>query len=64
MSLNFDVNSNLSLVRRFHTMNKMCQFYSDSSRFFFATNCTSDTLIFSLQEALEFVSRDAITPHH
>jgi hypothetical protein len=33
-------------------MNKMCQF----SRFFFATNCTSDTLIFSLQEALEFVS--------
>jgi hypothetical protein len=35
MSLNFDHNSNLSLVRRFHTMEKivkMCQFYSDSSR--------------------------------
>jgi hypothetical protein len=38
MSLKIDVNSNLSLVRRFHTMEKivkMCQFYSDSSRFFF-----------------------------
>jgi hypothetical protein len=36
MSLNFDVNSNLYLVR-FHTgkIVKMCQFYSDSSRFFF-----------------------------
>jgi hypothetical protein len=48
MSLNFDVNSNLSLVRRFHTgkIVKMRQFYSDSSRFF-ATNCTtlSDPLI-------------------
>jgi hypothetical protein len=36
MSLNFDVISNLSLVRRFHTRKKivkMCQFYSDSSRF-------------------------------
>jgi hypothetical protein len=44
MSLNFDANSNLSLVRRFHTMKKnvkMCQFYSDSS-LFFATNCTRD----------------------
>jgi hypothetical protein len=41
MSLNFDVISNLSPVRRFHTRKKivkMCQFYSDSSRFF-ATNC-------------------------
>jgi hypothetical protein len=38
MSLNFDHSSNLSLVRRFHTMKKivkMRQFYSDSSRFFF-----------------------------
>jgi hypothetical protein len=43
MSLNFDVNSNLSLVRKFHSVVyvshyrkivKMCQFYSDSSRFF------------------------------
>jgi hypothetical protein len=34
--MNFDVNSNLSLVRRVHTgkIVKMCQFYSDSSRFF------------------------------
>jgi hypothetical protein len=37
MTLNFGVNSNLSLVRRFHTMEKMCQFYSDSSRFFLPT---------------------------
>jgi hypothetical protein len=37
MSLNFDVNSNLSLVRNFHTEKivKICQFYFDSSRFFF-----------------------------
>jgi hypothetical protein len=37
MLLNFDVNSNLSFVRRLHTEKnvKMCQFYSDSSRFFF-----------------------------
>jgi hypothetical protein len=37
MSLNFDVNSNLFLVRRFHTMEKLqkrCQFYSDNFRFF------------------------------
>jgi hypothetical protein len=36
MSLNFDHNSNLSLVR-FHIEKivKMYQFYSDSSRFFF-----------------------------
>jgi hypothetical protein len=44
MSLIFDRNSNLSLVRRFPShyekIIKMCQFYSDSSRFFFATNCT------------------------
>jgi hypothetical protein len=37
MLLNFDHNSNQSLVRRFPRDNKivkMCQFYSDSSRFF------------------------------
>jgi hypothetical protein len=41
--MNFDVNSNRSLVRRFHTMEKILkiyQFYSDSySSRFFATNC-------------------------
>jgi hypothetical protein len=39
--MNFDHNSNLPLVRKFHTMEhivKMCQFYSDGSRFF-TTNC-------------------------
>jgi hypothetical protein len=46
MLLNFDVNSNLILVRRFHTEKivKMSQFYSDSFRFF-ATNCTKVTLV-------------------
>jgi hypothetical protein len=36
MLLNFDHNSNLSLVRfpRDNKIVKMCQFYSDSSRFF------------------------------
>jgi hypothetical protein len=37
MSLNFDHDSNQSLVRRFQTVKtivKMCQFYSNSSRFF------------------------------
>jgi hypothetical protein len=42
MSLNFDHNSNLSIVRRFSPSTvsqyeiilKICQFYSDSSRFF------------------------------
>jgi hypothetical protein len=35
--MNFGVNCNLSLVRRFHIMEKIVkiyQFYSDSSRFF------------------------------
>jgi hypothetical protein len=44
-NMNFDVNSNLSLVKRFHShyekLVKMYQFYSDSSRFFFATNCNN-----------------------
>jgi hypothetical protein len=51
MSLNFDVNSNLSLVRRFHTgkIVKMCQFYSDSFRFFL-----QPTVIVSVEEDLRF----------
>jgi hypothetical protein len=38
MSLNFDHNSNLSLVRRFYTIKKprkLCQFFVDVSRPFF-----------------------------
>jgi hypothetical protein len=36
MSLNFDVDSNLSQkVSHYEKNLKMCQFYSDSSRFFF-----------------------------
>jgi hypothetical protein len=36
MSLNFDHNSNLSIVSRFHTgkIVKMCQFYSGNFHFF------------------------------
>jgi hypothetical protein len=44
MSLNFGRNSNLSSrkkVSHYEKIVKICQFYSDSSRFFFATNCFS-----------------------
>jgi hypothetical protein len=41
MSLNFDVNSNLSLVRTFHTMEKLekCVNFILTVPVFFATNC-------------------------
>jgi hypothetical protein len=43
MSLNFDVNSNLSRkkVSHYGKIVKMCQFYSDSSRFFLQTTVPS-----------------------
>jgi hypothetical protein len=48
MSLNFDVDSNLSQkVSHYEKNLKMCQFYSDSSRFFFATNCTEKFILAS-----------------
>jgi hypothetical protein len=56
MSLNFDHNSNQSLVRRFQTVKtivKMCQFYSDSSRFFFSTNCTAAHILPRWQKHVE-----------
>jgi hypothetical protein len=62
MSLNFDHNSNQSLVRRFQTVKtivKMCQFYSDSSRFFFfATNCTAAHILPRWQKHVEKIVTD------
>jgi hypothetical protein len=47
MSLNVDHNSNLSRkkVSHYGKIVNMCQFYSDSSRFF-ATNCTIASMEF------------------
>jgi hypothetical protein len=49
MSLNFNHNSNLcKKVSRYEKIVKMCQFYSDSSRFFFATNCIQTNICMHL----------------
>jgi hypothetical protein len=47
MSLNFDVNSNLSLVRRFHTMEKLqkCINFILKVPVFFATNCKPPNIL-------------------
>jgi hypothetical protein len=54
MSLNFDVNSNLSLVRRFHTMKKLqkCVNFILTVPVFFATNCTWNKLNIKFMNSL------------
>jgi hypothetical protein len=52
MSLNFDVNSNLSLVRRFHTMEKLLKRVNFilTVSVFLATNCIYFGKIFGLKK--------------